>query len=200
MVESWQPIRFIPLQNVEKLILRQSIRSLFCSPASSLHLKIVSDDESIMYSVCVKLGCVKLKNVCFDAWLVDENREIVFKCEKTFSRMSVWSDSGVIGIVTSSCNCLCPNYSIRDPGGEDQYEIKAPFSILSRFSDLDYHVLTVDGMNRIASITKLCDGFSPNYCSSTRDKFVIHFPADLPPHLKAVILAATVLIDVSFFE
>lgn len=183
----------------DRLIIRQSIRTSFCFPVTSVHLKILRQDESLMYSVLVKLGCVKLKNMCFDAYLLDENREVAFRCIKTFSRMTVWARSTVIGIVSSSWNCLYPTYKVRDPDGKVSCYVTGRFSVCSRFSDINYHILEADSKQRVACITKLRDGCLQK-CASTRDKFVIHFSADLPPRLRAVILAATILIDVSHFE
>nr|VZI26387.1 unnamed protein product [Spirometra erinaceieuropaei] len=66
-------------------------------------------------------------------------------------------------------------------------------------NDLSYQVLTADGNHTIGIISKKWTGFLQEYLTDA-DTYAVTFPVDLQVTAKALLMAATFLIDFMFFE
>ena len=82
-----------------------------------------------------------------------------------------------------------PKYSLKDADGNVVLKIEGPmctFSICG--SDVEFNVLTLDGLTEVGKISKQTDVFG------------INFPMDLDVRCKATLIGAAFLIDYMFFE
>lgn len=108
-----------------------------------------------------------------------------------------------IGSVHQMGSCWRPWYEIRDANGDAIFNIKGPCCPCSGVCctcDYPFEILPVHGSGEpIGRITKQYSGFTKEAFTDATN-FSVTFPKDLDVKMKGVLLGATFLIDIMFFE
>lgn len=105
----------------------------------------------------------------------------------------------LLGSVTQDWSIFFPKYTIRNGAGEAVLRIDGPFCPFSMCGDVEFEVLSLDRSTKVGKITKQWSGLMREMFTDT-DYFGVTFPMDLDVNIKAVLLAATFLIDYMYFE
>ncbi|XP_031637118.1 phospholipid scramblase 1-like [Contarinia nasturtii] len=105
----------------------------------------------------------------------------------------------LIGRVDQEFSFCYPRFSIKNQNGEVALRIEGPLVTMSCCcNDVVFHVVTPDG-TQVGKITKQWSGFVRESFTDA-DNFCVSFPLDLDVRMKAVLLGATVLMDMKYFE
>ncbi|XP_037939231.1 phospholipid scramblase 1-like [Teleopsis dalmanni] len=104
----------------------------------------------------------------------------------------------VIGRVEQEWTLCLPSFRIKDVNDETVLRIEGPCCVSSCCNDVNFNVVSLDG-DIIGKISKKWSGFTREFFTDA-DFFGINFPMDLDVRIKAVLLGATFLIDMMFFE
>lgn len=105
-----------------------------------------------------------------------------------------------IGFVIEDWTLCCPAYSICDRTAKPVIRVQGPFCTQSCVfcCDVKFKIVTLKG-NEIGVISKQWSGLIKEAFTDA-DNFGVSFPVDLDVHVKACLIACTVLIDYMFFE
>ena len=93
---------------------------------------------------------------------------------------------------------MVPTINVRDVGGNQVFTIVSDFCQCSCGEDIEYRIMSMQG-EEIGNITKQYNGFCKEVFTDA-DNFVINFPVGVDMNMKALLLAAALMIDFLFFE
>nr|CAB3264958.1 phospholipid scramblase 1-like [Phallusia mammillata] len=118
--------------------------------------------------------------------------------------LSVESPVGnTIGSIRQSQSCWIPHYSIHDANGSEIFTIKGPCCICHGpccTCDFPFEIFSKGSTETpVGRITKQWSGLVKEMFTDATN-FSVTFPLDLDVKMKAVLLGATFLIDMMFFE
>lgn len=105
----------------------------------------------------------------------------------------------VVGTVEQEWSFIIPQYKVKDTSGNVVLRIEGPCCTVSCCRDVEFKVLSADGVVEVGKISKKWSGLSREFFTDA-DNFGIIFPMDLDVKMKAVMLGACMLIDFMFFE
>jgi len=95
---------------------------------------------------------------------------------------------------------LHPHFLVKDLTGRPVMKIVSPLqAALGSFQDVNFEILASDMKTKIGEISKQWRGFAEEMFSDA-DVFGLTMPDDLDASWKAVLLAATFLIDFTYYE
>ncbi|XP_019864431.1 PREDICTED: phospholipid scramblase 2-like isoform X2 [Amphimedon queenslandica] len=154
----------------------------YCGPSRPFGMQILDNNQREVIHLERPLRC--------SSWCC-------FCCLQT---MEVQSPPGtVIGFVEQDCSLVYPWFSLKNADGETVLKIKGPLCPCKCCYDVEFQVLSADGTQEVGKISKKWSGLAKEYFTDA-DNFGVTFPMDLDVKMKAVMLAATFLIDFMFFE
>ncbi|XP_058517139.1 phospholipid scramblase 1-like [Ochotona princeps] len=104
-----------------------------------------------------------------------------------------------IGYVCQSFHPFLPKFKIKNENKEDIMKIRGPCLISSCVRNLNFNLLSLDEETAIGNISKQCPAVVKRLLSDT-GKFGIQFPFDLDVKIKALVLAASFLINYMYYE
>jgi len=107
-----------------------------------------------------------------------------------------------IGSINQMQSCWKPNYDVCDANGSSVFQIKGPCCVCSGpccTCDIPFEVMSSNGDVPVGAITKQWSGLGKELFTDATN-FSLTFPKDLEVKMKGVLLAATFLIDIIFFE
>ncbi|XP_036075561.1 phospholipid scramblase 1-like [Rousettus aegyptiacus] len=104
-----------------------------------------------------------------------------------------------VGYVTQICHPYVPTFTLQNEKREDVLKISTPCLIGNCCADIEFEIKSMDEENVVGKISKQWAGFARETFTDA-DHFGIQFPLDLDVKMKAVMLAACLLIDFMFFE
>ncbi|XP_037947124.1 phospholipid scramblase 2-like [Teleopsis dalmanni] len=126
-------------------------------------------------------------------------------CAKFFSQGCTQSievsapPGNLIGRVEQAWAGWCtPAYRIVNENNENILRIEGQSCLASCGSDVVFNVLSLDG-TAIGKIAKKWGGFTREFFTDA-DNFGVTFPLDLDVRSKALLMGATILIDMTYFE
>jgi len=110
----------------------------------------------------------------------------------------------LIGSIHQSKSCWVPWYEIRDASGNPVFNIKGPCCVCPGpccTCDFPFEIFSTGatGGVPVGKITKQWSGLTKELFTDATN-FSVTFPNDLEVKMKAVLLGATFLIDIMFFE
>lgn len=169
--------------------------------------------------LCMRLMCGQARG--FQLHIVDNaQREVIrltrpFKCcagccwcanaDHCAFTIDVESPVGTpIGQIRQSQSCWKPNYELYDANGEKIFHIVGPCCICHGICctcDFPFEIYTATGTTEqpVGRIAKQWSGLVKEMFTDATN-FSVTFPKDLDVKMKAVVLGATFLIDMMFFE
>ena len=167
--------------------------------------------------LCMRLWCKN--NRGFDMHIVDNlGQEVIhayrdFKCcvgccwcikgDCCAFTLNVNSPTGVpIGRIVQECSSWKPKYAVENAAGETILVIRGPCCIWSGPCcpcEVDMNILTANESQQIGHISRQYAGFAKECCTNATN-FGITFPRDLDIKAKALLVAATFLVDMMYFE
>ncbi|XP_078266281.1 phospholipid scramblase 1-like [Rhinoraja longicauda] len=103
-----------------------------------------------------------------------------------------------IGYVIQTWHPYLPKFTVQNEKREPVLKIEGP-CCTCRCGDVDFRITNLDETESVGKITKQWTGLLRE-ALTIADNFGIQFPLDLDVKVKAVLLAATILIDYMFFE
>ncbi|KAK0171755.1 hypothetical protein PV328_005163 [Microctonus aethiopoides] len=112
-------------------------------------------------------------------------------------RMDVYNGRTLLGSIEKIIFTCSPEFSVRDETGVEKLRIIGPV-LLCGCGEYEFPVHANDG-TMIGMIKKQWSGLSRELFTNA-DVFGVNFPLDLSIRLKALLLAATLLIDFGYFE
>ncbi|XP_067648476.1 phospholipid scramblase 2-like [Eurosta solidaginis] len=104
----------------------------------------------------------------------------------------------VIGSVEQEWALLRPLYLIKNAYGENVLRVRGPRCTFKCCANVDFEIFAMNG-DKIGKISKQWNSINKEIFTDA-DYFGVTFPIDLDVRMKAVILAATFLIDMVHFE
>ncbi|XP_072944285.1 phospholipid scramblase 1-like [Epargyreus clarus] len=114
--------------------------------------------------------------------------------------LEVFSPPGtLIGTVEEVWTFCKPCFVVKDANNDVLLKIKGPICTCACFSDIDFFINSKDSSMEVGKITKQWTGFFREAYTDA-DNFGVKFPMDLDVKVKALLLAATFLIDFMYFE
>lgn len=154
-----------------------------CGPRRKLELRIVDNVSRQVIHIKRRFACQSCLCPC---WL---------------QKIEVSSPPGVaIGYVEQNWNPVFPSFTVKDSSDEPVLTIKGPFWTSSCCCrDVKFRIMSANGSVKVGKIYKQWSGMAKETFTDA-DNFAITFPMDLDVRIKAVILAATFLIDYMYFE
>ncbi|CAI2294078.1 unnamed protein product [Caenorhabditis sp. 36 PRJEB53466] len=143
----------------------------------------------------------------FDMHMVDNRGRLLMSSSRYgggyncgIDQLETWHRGQSIGML--SRDCCDGNFYLRVAGCNAEFAIATPQSALSSPLCRARHTLPfpvyVQGGARVAEIIRLDPGWME--WVSDADTYMIHFPADMPPIIKLLLLQSTFLIDFTYFE
>ncbi|CAG5058346.1 unnamed protein product [Parnassius apollo] len=123
----------------------------------------------------------------------------VLPCQ--LQHLDVFSPPGrLIGTVEQQWAAVRPLYLIKDENGRELFWIRGPFITLSLFRDLEFPMQRPDG-TLVGSTCKRWQGIlHALFFAPITDRFGVAFERDLTVEEKALLLAATLLIDYMYYD
>ena len=192
------PAQLACLLMADTLTLRRERR--LCGLRQVIRFQVLSANDTLLYRVTVRLNSPRFKTF-FDVDVMDRSNIIVMRCEKKFNTLTVSSPpEHVIGCVVGKSFCLRPKFDVRDASQETILGIAGPALCCSLLNEVDFPVTSRDGCFRVGGIVNLWNGCCCTGRFADYDKFEVRFPRDMHVAVKALLIAAALLIDVSFFE
>lgn len=205
------------LVHVDQLIVKQKVEWLeaICGCETKNKYKVLNSMGQQIYKAsednnCCTRNCLGA-NRPFDMELVDNNgTELIhlyrpFRCTSCFfpcflQEMEVHSPPGtIIGTIEQEWSIVTPQYVVKDQNGDVALRIEGPLCTFSLCGDVEFNVLSPDGLNEVGKISKQWSGLLKETFTDA-DIFGISFPMDLDVRMKAVLLGACFLIDFNYFE
>lgn len=117
--------------------------------------------------------------------------------------IDVQSPVGVsIGRIIQLRSSWKPKYAVQNANHETMLVIEGPCCVCDGpccTKDIPFKVFTADGSQQIGAISRQYAGFTQEMFTDATN-FGITFPQDLDVKVKAIVLCATFLIDMMFFE
>jgi len=110
-----------------------------------------------------------------------------------------------IGSIHQAQSCWKPKYLVKDASGNHIFDIKGPCCVLSGpccTCEIPFEIFSpgsIGGDVPVGKITRQYGGFAKEFFTDATN-FSLTFPIDLEVKVKAVLVAATFLIDIMFFE
>uniref|UniRef100_A0A8C5PMT9 Phospholipid scramblase n=1 Tax=Leptobrachium leishanense TaxID=445787 RepID=A0A8C5PMT9_9ANUR len=182
----------------------QPERLYIISTRMAKQLLVASEDSSCL---CFQL-CGPARSCCLQ--LHDQNREEVLKFCRPY-RMDVcclWcclmvirvfsSSNSLIGSVQQRWSLFNPCLSVHSSDERKLMEIKGSWSAARCHSDQEFQVTSLNGQH-LAIIWKRWPGYNEDY-NMDHEFFGLDITASLTPPEKALLLAATFLLNYMFFE
>ncbi|KPL98949.1 phospholipid scramblase 2-like protein [Sarcoptes scabiei] len=121
----------------------------------------------------------------------------LFPC--CLQRLQVYCSGQRIGSIIQEWSLFYPQFSVLNAMNEKVLHIKGPFITFSCGGDIEFNILSTDCSTYVGKITKQWSGLAREIFTDA-DRFGIEFPRDMDVNIKAVLLAATFLIDFMYFE
>lgn len=167
--------------------------------------------------LCMRICCKNLRG--FEMHIVDNMGQEVIRAHRDFKccigccwcirgdccafTLNVESPSGVpIGRIVQECSTWKPRYAIENADGDTILVIRGPCCVWSGACctcDVSMKVFTPDESQCIGEISRQYAGFAKELITDATN-FGATFPKDLDVKAKALLLAATFLVDMMFFE
>ncbi|CAH0599200.1 unnamed protein product [Chrysodeixis includens] len=123
----------------------------------------------------------------------------VLPCQ--LQRLQVYSPPGqLIGSVDQQWTAIKPTYLVKNSTGEHVFWIRGPYITLSCFRDVQFQIVRADGA-AVGATCKRWQGLSHAlFFAPVTDKFGVAFEKDLSVEEKALLLAATLLMDYMYYD
>lgn len=160
-----------------------------CGPRRCLEMDVRDYTNSVVMHFVRPLRCVHTVFCCCVC------------CCCCLQEMEVQAPPGkTIAYVYQRWSLCYPWFSIHDRNQKRVLDIVGPLCTQSMpcKCDVDFKVYSVNGYE-IGKITKQWSGLIKEYFTNA-DTFGVSFPLDMDVHVKAALIAATMLIDYMFFE
>ncbi|XP_072266272.1 phospholipid scramblase family member 5-like [Pyxicephalus adspersus] len=158
-------------------------------------------------TLCLQL-CGPARSCCLH--LCDQNRQEVLKFSRPY-RVDVCclfcclmvirvfnSSNSLLGFVQQNWSLFSPSLSVHNSEGTRTMEIRGSWSATRCHSEQEFQVTSLEGQI-VAIIWKRWPGFNEDY-NMDHDVFGLDISASLSPTDKALLLAATFLLNYMFFE
>ncbi|KAM9316570.1 phospholipid scramblase family member 5-like [Gastrophryne carolinensis] len=182
----------------------QSERLYIISSHTAKQLLVAIEDSSwLCMQLCGPARCCCLR-------LCDANRQEVLKFSRPY-RVDVCclfcclmvirvfnSANNLLGFVQQRWSLFSPIFSVHNSEGTRMMEIRGSWSAARCHSDQEFQVTSLEG-HRVAIIWKRWPGYNEDY-NMDHDFFGLDISASLSPTEKALLLAATFLLNYMFFE
>lgn len=156
---------------------------LLCGPRRCLELEVLDFQKAPVMRIIRPLRCVH-------CW-----------CFCCLQKLEVEAPVGTpIAYVYQDWSICYPRYTIYDKNMEPAFKIVGPICTMSMpcCCDVKFEVRTTDGVP-VGMIMKKWTGLVKEHFTDA-DNFGVNFPMDTNVHIKAALMAATMLIDYMFFE
>ncbi|XP_075056695.1 phospholipid scramblase family member 5-like [Mixophyes fleayi] len=182
----------------------QSKKLYIISSRTAKQLLVAVEESSCL---CLQL-CGPARSCCLR--LCDQNREEVLRFCRPYRVdvcclfcclmvIRVFSSSNtLLGFVQQRWSLFSPNLSVYSSEGRRVMDIQGSWSAARCHSDQEFQVTSLDG-RLVALIWKRWPGFNEDY-NMDHDFFGLDISASLSPTDKALLLAATFLLNYMFFE
>ncbi|KAM3959880.1 phospholipid scramblase 2 [Aphomia sociella] len=123
----------------------------------------------------------------------------VLPCQ--LQRIDVFAPPGhLIGTIEQQWTPVRPLYLIKDGDGVDLFLIRGPLITLSLFRDVQFHITRLDGAP-VGDTCKRWQGLTHAlFLAPVTDRFGVTFERDLTVEMKALLLAATLLMDYMYYD
>ncbi|XP_045539794.1 phospholipid scramblase 2 [Papilio machaon] len=123
----------------------------------------------------------------------------VLPCQ--LQHLQVFSPPGhLIGTIEQQWAAVRPVYLIKKENGEELFWIRGPFITLSLFRDVEFGIARADGVP-VGSTCKRWQGLlHAMFFAPITDRFNVEFDRSLSVEEKALLLAATLLIDYMYYD
>jgi len=213
-----------PLRNARRLVIKQRIRlcdivSLCTGCEVEKKYTIHGDSNEILYwgreksNFCMRLCCGSMRQLSIHVSDQTENSVLELRrplncmgccCRVAYpfctQQLSVAIGGETLGFIRERATWCYPVYHLFDSVGSHTMKIRGPFCHFGCFSDVVYHVTNCEGQE-LATVTKRWLGFCTEAVTDI-DNFVVEYSdiADVSVQDKAMILAATFLIDLMYYE
>lgn len=153
-----------------------------CGPGRPFEMKILDNMQREVIHLSRPLRC---QCCCFPCCL---------------QQIEVQSPPGsVVGYIEQDWTLWKPKFSILNANREKVLRINGPCCPCSCGSDVNFHILPLEGETPIGKVTKQWAGLVREMFTDA-ETFGISFPMDLDVKMKAVLMGACFLIDFMFFE
>ncbi|XP_045456668.1 phospholipid scramblase 1-like [Melitaea cinxia] len=116
-------------------------------------------------------------------------------------RIQVFSPPGTsIGSIEQIWTAVRPEYVVKREDGEEIFWIRGPRVTISCFRDIKFHIYKADGA-AVGSTCKRWQGLlHAMFLAPVTDRFGVAFERDLSVEEKALLLAATLLLDYMYYD
>nr|XP_034836723.1 phospholipid scramblase 2-like isoform X2 [Maniola hyperantus] len=123
----------------------------------------------------------------------------IFPCQ--LQHIQIFSPPGTrIGSIEQKWTPVRPEYDVKRENGEHVFWIQGPRVTISCFRDIQFHIYKTDG-TLVGSTCKRWQGvLHAMFFASVCDKFGVAFERDLSVEEKALLLAATLLLDYMYYD
>ncbi|XP_072946142.1 phospholipid scramblase 2-like [Epargyreus clarus] len=123
----------------------------------------------------------------------------VLPCQ--LQHLEVFSPPGTrIGTIEQQWAPIRPIYMVRREDGEQLFWIRGPRVTISCFRDVQFHIMKTDG-RQVGSTCKRWQGLvHAMFFAPVTDRFGVAFERDLSVEEKALLLAATLLMDYMYYD
>ncbi|CAH0731685.1 unnamed protein product, partial [Brenthis ino] len=123
----------------------------------------------------------------------------VLPCQ--LQRIQVFSPPGTrIGSIEQQWTPVRPEYVVKGEDGQQVFWIRGPCVTITFFNDIQFHIYRNDG-TAVGSTSKRWQGlFHAMFFAPITDRFGVAFERDLSVTEKALILAATLLLDYMYYD
>jgi len=157
-----------------------------CGPSREFHMKIYDNAENEVIHLHRFLRCGCCCTPC-------DMHEIEVQAPPG-------TPIGYVVQTWSFCTPLfSPQFDILDENKNPVLRIEGPGCMVECCSDMEFKVMSLDGLTQVGKVTKQWSGFMKEAFTDA-DNFGINFPMDLDVKAKATMLGAVFLIDFMFFE
>lgn len=222
----WMPIPVVQsdcppgleyLTQIDQLLIKQQVELLeaFTSFETNNKYKVQNSLGQQIYFAAEDTDCCT-RQICgpsrpFDIQILDNmQREVIhltrpLRCSSCcfpccLQELEVQSPPGnVVGYVAQKWSIFYPRFEILTATREPMLLIEGPFCQCNMCGDVEYKVLSNDGVTEVGKISKQWSGLIKEAFTDA-DNFGITFPMDLDVKMKATMLGAAFLIDFMFFE
>uniref|UniRef100_A0A915JGP4 Phospholipid scramblase n=1 Tax=Romanomermis culicivorax TaxID=13658 RepID=A0A915JGP4_ROMCU len=106
-----------------------------------------------------------------------------------------------MAVIQTEFGSFIPSFFVNDLYGRMMFTIRSPMNALNggMAALVNFHVLSGDQMSMVGMISKTYDGmFRALYTDA--DTFWVSFPPTMDPSMKAMLIAATFVVDFTFYE
>ncbi|KAG6458825.1 hypothetical protein O3G_MSEX011072 [Manduca sexta] len=178
---STTPALLEELSSVDRLFItkRLRVKSVLFLRGKKNRFYVRTPDQNLVYSV------------------EEDNR--VLPCQ--LQRLEVFAPPGQrIGTIEQQWTVVKPLYLVRNEEGEVVFWIKGPYVTISCFKDVKFSICRSDG-SPVGGTCKRWQGLTHAlFLSPVTDRFGVAFERDLSVQEKALLLAATLLMDYMYYD